>query len=135
MKIATIQTIEKEIFIELYKDGGWWEDSYDANTSFIDKIVKDSFIFVAAFDDNNQIVGIGRALSDGCSDAYIQDVVVLKSSRGQGIGKALIKFLIKELKSHNIDWIGLIGEPNTENFYTQLGFKLLKNHTPMILSN
>lgn len=134
MKITKINSIDEVTFIRLYKDAGWWKDSYNANISFIDKIVKNSFAFVAAFDDNNQIVGIGRALSDGCSDAYIQDVVVLKSSRGKGIGKAIIKFLIKELKSHNIDWIGLIGEPNTETFYEQLGFKSLKDHTPMTLS-
>jgi len=134
MKIAKINSIDEDIFIRLYKDANWWKDSYNDNISFIDKIVKNSFIFVAAFDDNNQIVGIGRALSDGCSDAYIQDVVILKSSRGQGIGKAIINFLIKELKSHNIDWIGLIGEPNTETFYEKLGFKSLKNHIPMTLS-
>ena len=134
MKIVKINSIDENTFIKLYKDAGWWKDSYNNNISFIDKIVKNSFLFVAAFDNNNQIVGIGRALSDGCSDAYIQDVVILKSSRGQGIGKAIIKFLIKELKSHNIDWIGLIGEPNTETFYEQLGFKSLKNHTPMTLS-
>lgn len=134
MKITKINSIDKDTFISLYKDAGWWKDSYNADISFIDKIVKKSFVFAAAFDDNNQIVAIGRALSDGCSDAYIQDVVVIKSSRGQGIGKAIIKFLIKELKSHNIDWIGLIGEPNTESFYEQLGFKTLKNHAPMTLS-
>ena len=134
MRIAILNSIDEDSFIKLYKDGGWWKESYNANRSFIDKIVKNSFLFVAAFDDNNQIVGVGRALSDGCSDAYIQDVVVLKSSRGQGIGKAIINFLIKELKSHNIDWIGLIGEPNTESFYKQLGFKSLENHIPMTLS-
>ena len=29
---------------------------------------------------------MGRAISDGCSDAYIQDVVVYSEFRGQGIG-------------------------------------------------
>ena len=134
MKIAKIDSIDEEIFIKLYKDAGWWQESYNANRSFIDKIVKNSFLFVAAFDENNHIIGMGRAISDGCSDAYIQDVVILKAFRKKGIGKAIINLLIEELKSHNIDWIGLIGEPKTTKFYEQLGFKTLKNHIPMSLS-
>lgn len=134
MKITIINSVSEESFIKLYKDAGWWSESYENDKSFINNIVKNSFLFVAAFDDADQMIGMGRALSDGCSDGYIQDVVVLKGFRNRGIGQDIIKFLIKHLKNSGVDWIGLIGEPNTKLFYKHLGFKELKEHTPMILT-
>lgn len=132
MKIKLIKKVNKDEFIELYRDAGWWSDEY-IDTSFIDHIVADSFLFAGVFDEEGNLIGIARALSDGCSDAYIQDVVVLSKHRKQGIGKAVINFLIKELKKYHIDWIGLIGEPGTQSFYESLGFKEMKNHIPMKL--
>ena len=67
-----------------------------------------------------KIAGIARVLSDGCSDAYIQDVVVAPEYRGRGIGQQLVNFLTSELKKCGIDWIGLVGEPGTEEFYRKL---------------
>ena len=67
-------------------------------------------------------MGMGRALSDGCSDAYIQDVVVDPGFRGRGIGGKIVMFLVGELRARGVDWIALVGEPGTEAFYRSLGF-------------
>ena len=122
---------DRDLIVKLYQDAGWWDDSYEK--SFIDKIVSDSFLFAGAFNEQNKLIGMARALADGISDAYIQDVTVLKNYRNQGIGGNLIKFLVKELKKHEIDWIGLIGEPGTEKFYQRLGFEKMNNYIPMKL--
>jgi spermidine synthase len=79
------------------------------------------------------MIGMGRAISDGISDAYIQDVVVLKSWRKKGIGGEIIKEIVKRLKESEIDWIALIGEPGTEKFYSGLGFKKMQSYIPMKL--
>ena len=133
MKIALIKTVNKEEFIQLYKEAGWWSPEYNSDTSFVEKIITNSFLFAGAFDKKGKMVGMGRALSDGCSDAYIQDIVVLKLYRKQGIGGNIIRFLVRELKKHHVDWIGLIGEPGTESFYEKLKFTKLKDHIPMKL--
>ena len=73
---------------------------------------------------------MGRVLSDGVSDAYIQDLVVLPEYRKKGIGKKLITDLIQYCKSKNISWIALISEPNQEEFYKKIGFKEMANYTP-----
>lgn len=132
MKIELVKKVNHNEVIRLYKDAGWWSEDY-TDTSFINHIVADSFLFAGVFDDNGQLVGMGRVLSDGYSDAYIQDVVVLSSYRGLGMGKAIINFLVKELKRFNIDWVGLIAEPGTQEFYESLGFKEMKDHIPMKL--
>jgi len=112
----------------LYKDAGWWEPSYDPG--FLSHIVKDSAVFVGAFWEK-KLIGMGRALSDLASDAYIQDVIVLKEFRGRGIGKRMIQVLIEKLKETGVDWIGLVAQPGTVSFYTELGFEVLKDHVPL----
>ncbi len=124
----------RDDLICLYKDADWWEASYDSNLTFLDKIVKDSAIFVGAFVDQ-QLIGMGRVLSDMASDAYIQDVVVLKKYRGRCIGKKIIQLLVAHLKKKDVDWIGLVAEPGTASFYEDLGFEVLKNHVPMKFKN
>jgi ribosomal protein S18 acetylase RimI-like enzyme len=46
----------------------------------------------------DRIIGMGRAISDGVSDAYIQDVTVHPDLRGKGIGKAIIRKLVEQLQ-------------------------------------
>ena len=132
-RLKTVKGIDKTEFIDLYKDAGWWKREYDNDTSFIPNIVSGSTVFVTAEDESGKTVGMGRAVSDGCSDAYIQDVVVLESHRGQGIGGRIIRHIICELRKKGIDWIGLIGEPGTESFYMHLGFRRMDKYIPMKL--
>ncbi len=129
LKILTAAS-EEEIE-NLYRHAGWWDHDWD--TSFIAPMVRGSFLFAGAFFDKRQI-GMGRVLSDGVSDAYIQDVAVLKEFRGQGVGSRIISFLIEELQRRGIDWIGLIGEPGTKAFYRRLGFQEMEGFLPMRLS-
>jgi spermidine synthase len=128
--IKIVKEVEVESVIRLYKDAGWWEDDFDP--SFIPEMVAGSCVFVVAESDG-AIIGMGRALSDGSSDAYIQDVVVLKEYRGHGIGSKIIREIIAALKADGVDWIGLIGEPGTQSFYEKLGFSLMKDYVPMKL--
>ncbi len=128
--IKTIKSASMKDLILLYKEAGWWESSYDSQPEFLNYIVKDSALFVGAF-LGKKLIGMGRALSDLASDAYIQDVTVLKEFRGKGIGKKIIQTLIEKLKENNVDWIGLIAQPGTSSFYKELGFELLKGHVPL----
>jgi len=130
LSILTIKEASKQDLILLYKDAGWWKSSYDGQSEFLDYIVKDSAVFAGAFLEK-KLIGMGRALSDLASDAYIQDVAVLKKYRGKGIGKKIIKTLIEKLKENGVDWIGLIAQPGTTSFYKELGFEPLKDHVPL----
>ncbi len=99
------------------------EDSAD----FLKTAMKNSLI-LGAF-DADKLVGTARAISDFVSDAYIQDVTVDKEYRGRGIGAELIKQLVKMLEAKGVDWIGLVGVPNSESFYKKLNFQPLCGHT------
>ncbi len=132
--VHLVQSAPKNDMIALYKDAGWWEEPRDGNLDFLDTVVTNSVLFAGAF-SGQRLIGMGRALSDGVSDAYIQDVVVHRSFRGKGVGKQLVQTLVTGLKQKGIDWIGLIGEPDTAAFYEPLGFSILENYIPMKLTS
>jgi spermidine synthase len=127
--ITPIKSASQQELMRLYKEAGWWESSYGEHPEFLTGVVKDSALFVGVFEEK-RLIGMGRALSDLVSDAYIQDVTVLKEFRGKGIGKKIIQTLIKMLKESGVDWIGLVAQPGTASFYTKLGFEVLKDHVP-----
>lgn len=127
-----VKEADREQLIILYKDAGWWTEENDGvDPTFIDKIIKGSFCFVTASIEG-KIIGMGRCISDGVSDAYIQDVVVLSALRGKGIGKGIIQTMLNYLKDQGLSWIGLISEPGAEKFYESLNFEEMKNYTPYI---
>ena len=114
--------------IRLYRQADWWEDG-DSEEA-VSKLFEGSFRVAEAL-SGNHLIGMGRALSDGAGDAYIQDVVVDRNFRGQGIGSSIVRTLVRELRDAGIGWIGLVGAPGTESFYRKLGFEVMKEHGPM----
>jgi len=134
IEIKFVDKWVEEDIINLYKSGNWWKDSY--NSSVIKYIIKNSYKFAVVVNkDENRAIGMGRLISDGVSDAYIQDLVILNDFRGYGLGKKLVKYLLDYCKSKNINWIGLISEPGQDGFYSDLGFEEMEKHTPMKYKN
>jgi len=130
VEIKIVDSWPEDEIVKLYKEGGWWKESYDK--SGIKHLISGSLAFAVVVDSSSgKAIGMGRILSDGVSDAYIQDLVILDEYRGQGLGKKLVKKLIKYCKSKEINWIALIAEPNQDGFYKELGFKKMKNYVPM----
>ena len=120
-----------EEIISLYKVAGWWKDSYDP--SGIPALIKGSYVFAVVVDTiNKKTIGMGRVISDGVSDAYIQDFIILPGYRRSGIGKKLVQSLTNYCLAHGIVWIGLMAEPGSEQFYIASGFKHLIDYTPML---
>lgn len=132
-EIRLVKSWPEDEIVLLYKAAGWWKNTYDK--SGIPQIIKGSFAFAVVLDQKTRkAIGMGRVLSDGCSDAYIQDVIVLPRYRGHNLGKKIMKILIDFCMSKGIQWIGLIAEPGSSQFYTTLGFKSMKNYIPMLYS-
>ena len=114
----------------LYKNAGWWTDP-GTNRDLVVRIVAGSHCFAIAL-MNGDIVGMGRAISDGVSDAYIQDVTVEKGLRNRGIGLQLVREIVKRLEQDSLGWIGLIAERGSSPFYEKVGFKIMPRSTPMV---
>ena len=123
-QVELIKLFVEADFTEVLDDGDW------LNTA-----IANSLIVLGAFDENNHLVGFARALGDGVSDCYIQDVVVDASCRNQGIGRQLVDTLCQQLADRGIDWIGLIATPGKADFYRKLGFEELREFVPMRKKN
>lgn len=133
IEISIVKEADAGQILELYRHQGWWQkDENPQDLETVKGIVANSFCFAIA-KQGERIIGMGRCISDGFSDAYIQDVVVHSDFRGQGIGTKIMKKLMEHLHTHKIQWIGLISEPGQEEFYVKLGFSQMKNYTPMLL--
>lgn len=116
--------------VNLYKNTGWLESHDEQSDNWVPILIAGSLCCFGAF-HNRQLVGFGRAISDTVSDAYIQDVMVSDSYRGQGLGRRIVNAILEELRSRQINWIGLISTPGTAEFYRRLGFSSLRGHVPM----
>ena len=112
---------------ELYLENGWIDEK--ASPDFPRNAFAGSLLVAAAFAPGGRLAGVGRSLSDGVSDAYIQDVMTAKEFRRRGVGKLVTTALVKELKRRGIDWIGLVGVPGTEKFYASCGLVSAPGHT------
>jgi aralkylamine N-acetyltransferase len=115
----------------LYLSNGWIEASEAETAQVIIDIATHTFCFAVARDEG-KIIGMGRSIADGVSDAYIQDVTVFPDYRKQGIGGEIIRFLVEFLHSQGVSWIGLISEPGYEDFYKGQGFAVMPGYTPFL---
>ena len=70
--------------------------------------------------DQQELIGAGRAITDGVRYAVIFDVVLLPEYQGRGIGKQIMAFLAERSKAPNIL---LHAVPGKEAFYQKLGFR------------
>ena len=71
--------------------------------------------------DGSRIVGFARAVCDEVSNGYISMVGVAPDKRGQGIGRELVRQLIKE--DAGITWILRAGR-GSGAFWESMGFRL-----------
>ncbi len=135
LKFSKSRRICRQQLKQLYQEAGWWkENDRKREKRVLSGIVRNSFCLITVFSEK-ELIGMGRAISDGTSDAYIQDIFVREKYRGQGIGAAIVRMLTEELKKKEIGWIGLIAKPGSENFYNKLNFSRMKDFIPMLYQN
>lgn len=117
--------------IQIYREQGWWFADREA-PEIAEGIIRGSHCFAVAR-EGERIIGMGRAISDRISDAYLQDLAVLHPFRDAGIGGQLVRRIVQQLRADGIDWIGLIAERCSHPFYERLGFFQIRDARPMRL--
>ena len=83
--------------------------------------VMTSFFHIAAY-EGNRMVGYIDCVSNGVTDAYIQDLMVHPAYQGRGIGTELMNKMISHLKDKRIYMISVVYEENLKPFYERFGF-------------
>jgi GNAT superfamily N-acetyltransferase len=133
IRVDLVRSWREEDIVDLYRVAGWWKEEMDPTR--INDLIRGSFLFAVAIDiSTGRAVGMGRVISDGIADGYIQDLVVQSDRRGQGVGRMIVSRLLEECKKRKITWIGLIAIPGKEDFYRSLGFSPMQGRVPMLFT-
>lgn len=85
-----------------------------------------SYYHIAVYDSDALIAYID-CVSNGVTDAYIQDLIVHPIFQGHGIGTELMNRMIAFLKSRHIFMISVIFEDSLRPFYKRFGFTEMRS--------
>jgi GNAT superfamily N-acetyltransferase len=97
----------------------WW--SPGIKKSEVIQGAQNSALVVGAFTSDNEQIGYSRVISDRTRFAYIMDVVVDDKYRKQGIGQAMVKFILSHPDLKDVyQW--LLHTKDAHGVYQKAGF-------------
>lgn len=102
---------------KLYGDAGWGREE-DYGIAELEEMFKSTSRVFLAFNEEHQLIGFARVLSDRVSISWLAEVVVSPSAQRQGVGSALVKAVREEFRSTAIYTEALKG---TEGFFMNCG--------------
>ena len=103
----------------LFNHNAFW--AKDRTLNDLKKSLANSDVIISIWLGQN-IVGFGRALSDGIYRGVLWDVVIDQNHQGKGYGKLIVQNLLNSKKIKNTKKIYLM-TTNQKLFYSQLDFK------------
>ncbi|WP_099156722.1 GNAT family N-acetyltransferase [Virgibacillus ndiopensis] len=82
-------------------------------------------LFAVSIYDKTTLIGMGRVIGDGGAFFQIVDIVVKPSYQGRGLGKMIMKELMKYLDEHTYSgsYVSLIADDPANKLYEQFGFR------------
>lgn len=109
--------------MQIYEQAGW--RAYLTDDEKLRRAFQSSLYLLGAF-DGEKLVGFIRCVGDGEHIVLIQDVIVKKSHRRQGIGSALVKHVLDRYRHVRMVSLYTDAEDEADNcFYQSLGFRLI----------
>ena len=92
MEIKEYTEFKQSEVLDLYTQVGW--TAYTENMLALEQGYKKSLLILAAY-ENDELLGIVRAVGDGFTIILVQDILVYPKYQRHGIGTALLRpFLI-----------------------------------------
>ena len=106
--------------LDLYDSVNW--SNYTNRPQQLEQAFHQSLFVMAAYDED-KLVGLIRAVGDGLTIVFIQDLLVYPHYQRQGIGLSLLQQTLERFK--NVYQIQLATEQSDKNlaFYRELGFR------------
>ncbi len=78
--------------------------------------------------ESGKLVGLARALSDGATICYLQDVLVHPAAQRRGIGRALVKAVLDRYRTVRQKVLLTDDEPGQRAFYESLGYTEIRDY-------
>lgn len=119
--------IPVEELLPLYEAVGW--SSYTESPALLQAGVSGASYVVTARRDG-RLVGLARALSDGATVCYLQDVLVHPAEQRHGIGRALVTAILDRYRTVRQKVLLTDDEPGQRAFYESLGYTEIRDYGP-----
>ena len=122
MEIREYKTYnEREIF-RLYASVGW--TAYTDQPEVLRKGFENSMLHLAAY-EGDLLLGIIRAVGDGHTIVFVQDILVFPEHQRKGIGSALLQAIVDRYSHVRQIELATDNTPKTIAFYKSMGFREL----------
>lgn len=105
--------------LALYQAVGW--NMYTRDPKKLERAIAQSLSVLGAY-DGDRLVGLIRAVGDGETILFIQDLLVLFSYQRQGIGRQLVNALVDQFPQVRQRVLLTDDQPQTRAFYENIGF-------------
>ena len=122
MEIREYRTYNIQEILPLYESVGW--TAYTDHPEVLRKGFENSMLTLAAYEDN-QLRGIIRAVGDGHTIVFVQDILVFPEHQRKGIGSALLQAVVDRYSHVRQIELATDNTPKTIAFYKSMGFREL----------
>lgn len=112
-----------EEVLPLYEAVGW--TNYTQNPTMLKEAYKNSLHILAALNEEGKLLGVLRAVGDGASILFIQDILVTPEYQHQGIGTKLLQQTLEKYKTVYQIQLATDDSTKTVSFYESNGFTSL----------
>lgn len=119
MDIKKYENFHLEEIINLYQSVGW--TNYLERTGILEEAYANSLCVLGAY-DSDRLVGIIRAVGDGQTIVFVQDIIVLPEYQRKGIGTKLLKAVMEKYKDVYQMELLTDNTVKTKAFYRSVGF-------------
>lgn len=111
---------DPEETLRLYESVGW--TAYAAKPEKLQRAFENSLSVLGAF-DGEKLLGIIRAVGDGETIVFIQDLLVFPEYQRKGVGRALMSAVLEKYRGVRQIELATDDVPETVGFYKALGFR------------
>jgi GNAT superfamily N-acetyltransferase len=125
IQFSDTRDIDKDVLLALYKANNW---SSSEKPEQLYQGLMNSHSLISAWDEE-KLVGLGNAISDGFLVVYYPHLLVLPEYQRQGIGSTILELLVSRYPGFHQHV--LLADRKAFGFYKKCGFERAGNAEPM----
>ena len=120
MEIREYQTYNEEEILSLYASVGW--TAYTEHPQVLRQGFAHSLLILGAY-EGETLLGLVRAVGDGATIVFVQDLLVRPEHQRKGIGSALLQAILDRYPQVRQIELATDNTEKTKAFYHSMGFR------------
>lgn len=130
LSVESVTGVPAEELVSLYEAVGW--SAYTTAPERLGAAVAGSSYVVTAR-RAGRLIGLARAVSDGATICYLQDVLVRPDEQRSGVGRSLVQAVLDRYRTVRQKVLLTDDEPGQRAFYESLGYTEISDYGPATL--